>query len=164
MLRKGTTPSREVIITVRKSEGNHNPRRGPVRRAMGQQAYETPGKNIAAEMAQRQPHELLLMLGGALAVLLSVVLFGIQWSQGIGDNQIAAATTTLVIGLVLGGTLWVSAAVTRKSLMNGAIVAGVVSIVLILYGGQPGTIGGLVGLLGAILAAASPYLPWTGKR
>src|SRR5436309_14290908 len=50
---------------------------------------------------------------------------------------------------------------TRKNLMNGAIVAVVISIILIYYGGQPGTIGGVVGILGAIVAAAKPYLPWS---
>src|SRR5436309_13662104 len=45
--------------------------------------------------------------------------------------------------------------------MNGAIVAGVISIILIYYGGQPGTIGGVIGILGAIVAAAKPYLPWS---
>src|SRR2546426_12671856 len=45
--------------------------------------------------------------------------------------------------------------------MNGAIVAGVISIILIYFGGRPGQIGGIVGILGAILAAAKPYLPWS---
>jgi len=118
-----------------------------------------------ADLATKQPHELLLQLGGALAVLLSLVLFAIAWSQGnIGANQLSPAVTTLVINVVLGGALWVSSAIVKKSLMNGAIVAGVVSIVLILYGASSGTIGGLIGLLGAILAAASPYLPWSQRK
>src|SRR5256886_15281907 len=47
--------------------------------------------------------------------------------------------------------------------MNGAIVAGVISIILIYYGGQSGQIGGVVGIFGAILAAAKPYLPWSRR-
>jgi len=128
------------------------------------QTYETSGKTAVAALAAKQPYELLLLLGSTLAVLLSIVLFGIQWSQGIQDNQMSAATTNVVLNVVLGAALWVSATITRKNLMNGAIVAGVVSLVLIVFGGQVGAIGGFIGLLGAILAAATPYLPWSQRR
>jgi len=128
------------------------------------QSYETSGKATVANLAAKQPYELLLLLGSALVVLLSLVLFAIQWSQGISANQMSAVTTGVVLNVVLGAALWVSANITRKNLMNGAIVAGVVSLVLILYGGSVGTIAGLIGLLGAILAAATPYLPWSQKQ
>jgi len=128
------------------------------------QSYETGGKAAMASLATKQPHELLLLLGSALAVLLSLVLFGIEWSQGIAATRMSAATTAVVLNAVLGAALWVSANITRKNLMNGAIVAGVVSLVLILFGGSVGTIAGLIGLLGAILAAATPYLPWSNKQ
>ena len=116
-----------------------------------------------SNLAEKQPHELLLLLGGALAILLSVMLYAIQWAQGgIPASRLASETTNFVIVLVLGAALWASAAVSRKNLMNGAIVAGVVSVVLIAFGGGlAGTIGGVIGLLGAILAATSPYLPWS---
>jgi len=123
-------------------------------------SYET-GKAMA-ELGAKQPHELLLMLGGLLAVLLTLATYGIQWATtGIPQNQYATVVTALVINLVLGGALWASSAITRKNLMNGAIVAGVISIILIYFGGRPGTIGGIIGILGAILAAAKPYLPWS---
>jgi hypothetical protein len=128
------------------------------------QSYETSGHTAMADLAAKQPHELLIQLGGALTVLLIVVMTAIQWSQGIAAIRLTEVTTLLVIDVILGGALWVSSAVVRKNLMNGAIVAGVVSAILIVYGGQPGTIGGLVGILGAILAAASPYLPWSHKK
>src|SRR3989442_1660814 len=106
------------------------------------QSYET-GKAMV-ELGAKQPHELLLMLGGVLAILLSVAIYGIQAAnQGIQPSQYGAVATTVVINVVLGGALWASAAITRKNLMNGAIVAGVISIILIYFGGQPGTIGGL---------------------
>ncbi len=127
--------------------------------------YETAGQTAMADIASKQPHELLLQLGGALAVLLTVVLTAIDWSNGgIPASSQAAVTTTFVINVVLGGALWVSAAIVRKNLMNGAIVAGAVSVILVIFGGQPGTIGGVVGLLGAILAAANPYLPWSHRK
>ncbi len=127
--------------------------------------YETTGHTAIADIAAKQPHELLLQLGGALAVLLAVVLTAIDWANGgIAASQQASVTTLFVIDVVLGATLWVSSAVVRKNLMNGAIVAGAVSVILVIFGGQPGTIGGVVGLLGAILAAASPYLPWAQRK
>ncbi|TLZ57178.1 MAG: hypothetical protein E6K12_08005 [Methanobacteriota archaeon] len=119
-----------------------------------------------AELGAKQPHELLLMLGGLLAVLLTLAKYGIQWATppGIASGNYATVATALVINVVLGGALWVSSAISRKNLMNGAIVAGVISIILIYYGGQSGQIGGVVGIFGAILAAAKPYLPWSKRE
>jgi hypothetical protein len=116
-----------------------------------------------AELGAKQPHELLLMLGGALAVLLCAAIYGIAAATppGIPTNQISNVVTVVIINVVLGAALWASAAITRKSLMNGAIVAGLIGILLIYFGAQPGLIGGVVGLLGAFLAAAKPYLPWS---
>src|SRR5437016_10938030 len=126
-------------------------------------SYET-GRAMA-ELGAKQPHELLLMLGGLLAVLLTLAKYGIQWATppGIASGNYATVATALVINVVLGGALWVSSAISRKNLMNGAIVAGVISIILIYYGGQSGQIGGVVGIFGAILAAAKPYLPWSRR-
>ena len=125
------------------------------------QSYGT-GTEAMVELGAKQPHELLLMLGGALAILLSVGLNGIQWAtQVVPQSQYSNIATTIIINVVLGAALWAAAAITRKNLMNGAIVAGVISLILIYYGGQPGTIGGIVGILGAIVAAAKPYLPWS---
>jgi hypothetical protein len=126
-------------------------------------SYES-GKTMA-NLGTKQPHELLLMLGGVLAILLTLATYGITWATppGIAQNLYAATATAMIINVVLGGALWVSSAITRKNLMNGAIVAGVVSVILIVFGGgtQAGTIGGAVGIVGAILAAAKPYLPWS---
>ena len=126
-------------------------------------SYET-GRQAMAELGSKQPHELLLMLGAVLAVLLTLARYGIPWvTTGIPQAQYTTVMTALIINVVLGGALWASSAITRKNLMNGAIVAGVISIILIYYGGQPGTIGGVVGIIGAILAAAKPYLPWSRR-
>ncbi len=128
------------------------------------QGYETSGRLATSDLASKQPHELLLMLGAAIAILLSLVLFAIQWSQGIAASQLSSVTTGVILDVVLGAALWVSATITRKNLMNGAIVAGVVGLILIAFGGQVGLIAGVIGLLGAILAAATPYLPWSRSQ
>ncbi len=127
------------------------------------QSYETRGKTVISNWAERQPHELLLMLGSVVSVLLSLVLFGIRWFQGIPANAVADAVTLVVLDVVLGAGLWVSSEITRKNLVNGAIVAGVVSLVLIVFGGQIGVIAGVIGLIGAVLAAMTPYLPWSRR-
>jgi hypothetical protein len=119
-----------------------------------------------AELGAKQPHELLLMLGGALAVLLSAAVYGIPavTPPGIPAAQLNTVVTVVIVNIVFGGALWASAAMTRKNLMNGAIVAGLIGILLIYFGAQPGLIGGSVGILGAILAAAKPYLPWSRRE
>src|SRR2546426_3163997 len=121
-------------------------------------SYET-GRGAMAEIGAKQPHELLLMLGGLLALLLTLATYGIQWlTTGIPQNQYATVTTAVIINVVLGGALWASSAITRKNLMNGAIVAGVISIILIYFGGRPGPIGGIVGRPGAHPSEAQPHL------
>ena len=129
------------------------------------QSYGTRTEAMA-ELGAKQPHELLLMLGGALAVLLSAAIYGIAWATppGIPAAQLSNVVIVVVVNIVLGGALWASAAITRKNLMNGAIVAGLISILLVYFGAQPGLIGGVVGILGAILAAAKPYLPWSKRE
>src|SRR5438093_3418520 len=116
--------------------------------------YET-GRGAMAEIGAKQPHELLLMLGGLLALLLTLATYGIQWlTTGIPQNQYATVTTAVIINVVLGGALWASSAITRKNLMNGAIVAGVISIIRIEYVCSPGQVGCIVAILGSKLEAA----------
>src|SRR3989475_10736286 len=108
-----------------------------------------------AELGAKQPHELLLMLGGLLAILLSVAIYGIQAAnQGIQPSQYSAVATTLVLNVVLGGALWASAAITRKNLMNGAIVAGGASNRVVFFVGHGGTICGGGGDVAAMCASA----------
>src|SRR3989449_10861846 len=126
-------------------------------------SYET-GKAMS-ELGAKQPHELLLMLGGVLAVLLTLATYGIQWATtGIPQNQYATVTTAVVLNVVLGGALLASAAITRKNLMNGAIVAGVISIILIYFGGRPRPIRGPLRILGRILLATKTQFPLSPPR
>src|SRR5207249_9834754 len=115
--------------------------------------------------ASNAPHGPRLRLGARFAALRALPTYGIQWATppGIPSSQYGSVATALVINVVLGGALWASSAISRKNLMNGAIVAAVISLVLIYYGGQSGQIGGVVGIFGAILAAAKPYLPWSRR-
>src|SRR5437899_9622399 len=104
------------------------------------QSYET-GKAMV-ELGAKQPHELLLLLGGVLAILLSVAIYGIQAAnQGIQPSQYGAVATTVVINVVLGGALWASAAIMRKNLMYEVIVTGMFNILLIYIRDQHVTLG-----------------------
>src|SRR5438094_8081080 len=123
------------------------------------QSYET-GRGAIAEHGAKQPNELLLMLGGVLALLLTLATYGIQWlTTGIPQSQYATVTTAVILNVVLGGALWASSAITRKNLMNGAIVAGVISIILIYFGGQPENGRAHVGTLVTVLARVQPSAP-----
>src|SRR5947199_653384 len=100
-------------------------------------SYET-GRGAMAEIGAKQPHELLLMLGGLLALLLTLATYGIQGlTTGIPQNQYATVTTAVIINVVLGGALWASSAITRKELMNGGIAGGGIMIILMYFGGGP---------------------------
>src|SRR5947208_15574603 len=104
-----------------------------------------------AEIGAKQPHELLLMLGGLLALLLTLATYGIQWATtGIPQNQYATVTTAVVLNVVLGGALLASAAIRWEERRDGANVAGVIRIILYYFGGRPGQIGGSRGILGRI--------------
>src|SRR2546421_12726356 len=86
-------------------------------------SYET-GKAIS-DLGSKQPHELLLMLGGLLAVLLTVATYGIQSvNPGIPQNQYGTDRKSVMLGNGVGLGVWRFSAIKRKNLMNGAIVAG----------------------------------------
>src|SRR5947209_18492591 len=126
-------------------------------------SYET-GRGAMAELGAKQPHELLLILGGLLALLLTLATYGIQWlTTGIPQSQYATVTTAVIINVVLGGALWASSAITRKNLMNGRSEERRVGKECRSCGGRHGQKGGIVGILGAILAAAKTYLPWSRR-
>ncbi len=86
--------------------------------------------------------------------------FGVEWFQGMQTAAMQTASMLLVVNLLIGGTLLVCARISRRNPLNGGIVAGVSSIVLLVFGGQSGLIAGVIGVIGAVLTVASPYLPW----
>src|SRR2546422_5998287 len=125
-------------------------------------SYETSGRDTMARIATKQPHELLLMLGGALTILLTLVLTGLLWYPKLPTGTaLQTQAVSLVINIVLGAALYVSAAIVRKNLLNGAIVAGVGSVILPAFsaGHQTGTICGGVRPLWANLGPVRPHNP-----
>src|SRR5256885_15439488 len=85
------------------------------------------------------------MLGGALTILLTLVLTGLLWYPKLPTGTaLQTQAVSLVINIVLGAALYVSAAIVRKNLLNGAIVAGGGSGILpsLAPGAQGRTVGG----------------------
>src|SRR2546423_3983199 len=147
----------KLILTGVNGSGSDMARGDPSPQGMTQ-SYQA-GRSVA-ELGAKQPHELLLMLGGVLAILLSAAIYGIPWATppGIPANQLTNVVTILVVNVVLGGSLWVSAAMTRKNLMDVAIVAAEIGFLLAYYGRAPRQIGRVDGVLRGILAAAKTSL------
>src|SRR2546430_9144383 len=82
-------------------------------------SYETSGRDTMARIATKQPHELLLMLGGALTILLTLVLTGLLWYPKLPTGTaLQTQAVSLVINIVLGAALYVSAAIVRKNLRS----------------------------------------------
>src|SRR6266704_2949921 len=98
--------SREVILTGRWLQGNSYRTSPTVRAETMSHSYES-GRQAMAELGSKQPHELLLMLGGLLAVLLTLATYGIQWvtTPGIAQSQYATVATAVILNVVLGAAL-----------------------------------------------------------
>src|SRR3989442_5994350 len=93
-------------------------------------SYES-GRQAMAELGSKQPHELLLMLGGLLAVLLTLAAYGIQWvtTPGIAQSQYAKVATPVILNLFPEADLCGPSAIPRSARMHSAIVACVTRIV-----------------------------------
>lgn len=98
--------------------------------------------------------DLLVGLGGILALLLGplVFLLGIPF----GFFGFGAAVAALV-SVVFGFLLVVSVNVMRRNLLNGLILAGLSSLILLGLGGIAGVVGGLFGLVGSLYAFVRGY-------
>src|SRR2546428_2861471 len=94
--------ARELILTGRWLQGNSYRTSPTVRAETMSHSYES-GRQAMAELGSKQPHELLLMLGGLLAVLLTLATYGIQGvnTPVIAQNQDAAVTTARILTLLL---------------------------------------------------------------
>ncbi len=117
---------------------------------MGTSATSTLTKRAAdswRELGRMHASQILVALGSGLAVLASVVVYLVR---AVGEGSVlvvsSEAVWLLVFGLLgLGGYV-----IARKSERNGAIVAGIAALgLLILAGGPAGFLTGLVVLVGA---------------
>lgn len=103
---------------------------------------------------ERPAHEMLLVLGSLLAVLLGSVFFVLSV---LGETSAVDALPAALVDVVLGVLLLVALPVLRRRRINGALLALVSSILLIALGGLAGVIGGLFGLVGGLIALLPAY-------
>src|SRR5947199_10396490 len=96
------TSHNSLILTGAQFGDNHYPAASPVPIETMSHSYDT-GRQAMAELGSKQPHELLLMLGGVLAVLLPVAVYEVQYvPPGIPQSQYTEVTAALLIHLLLG--------------------------------------------------------------
>lgn len=105
---------------------------------------------------KKPPHEFLFQLGGALAIILGLVVFGIQLSQGASGDRLAGVVVAFLVNLILGAVLVATRNVVQKNAANGAILGGAIGLVLALFGGTAGVVGGVLGIIGAVVAFLGP--------
>src|SRR3989449_4965050 len=99
-------------------------------------------------------------MGGILAILLFLFLMIRRPPRStLFPYTTLFRSTAVVLNVVLGGALLASAAITRKNLMNGAIVAGVVRIILIYFRGRPGPNPGTVSIPVPNLSGTKTHFP-----
>lgn len=102
-------------------------------------------------LEKMEPYEVPIVLGSAIAVLAGVLTYAVRVLMGFRDAVPLDSVYLVVFGL-LG---IVAYAVAHKSLRNGAIVAGVAGLALLLLaGGATGFLTGLIVLIGAVWALA----------
>ena len=93
----------------------------------------------------------LIFIGGVLTLVLAPLLFLLR--TAIGDIQLSALTGE-VIDVVLALVLIIAARTARESLLTAILLSLVASIALLALGSEAGLIGGLFGIVGALVAAA----------
>src|SRR5947207_14216195 len=97
------TSHNSLILTGAQFGDNHYPAASPVPIETMSHSYDT-GRQAMAELGSKQPHELLLMLGGVLAVLLTVAIYGVQCvTTGSPASRYTAVPTACSIHLALSG-------------------------------------------------------------
>ncbi len=98
-------------------------------------------------LEKMEPHEVPVVLGSAIAILAGIVTYAVH---ALTAAAAAAVPLTAIYLIVFGVLGLVAYAVMRKSMRNGAIVAGISGLALLfLASGAAGILTGLVVLVGA---------------
>jgi len=123
---------------------------GEVNALMGTSTTDAVSKRVTdswRELGHMHASQFLVALGSGLAILASVVVYLVRAvSEGTPAVVSAGAIWLFVFG-VLG---FVGYVISRTSMRNGAIVAGIAALGLLILGGGPaGFLTGLVVLVGA---------------
>lgn len=98
-------------------------------------------------LERMETYQVPIVLGGAIAVLAGIVTYVVR---ALVESSAAAVPLGAIYLVVFGLLGLVAYGVSRKSMRNGALVAGVAGLaLLILAGGAAGFLTGLVVLVGA---------------
>ena len=98
-------------------------------------------------LERMETYQVPIVLGGAIAVLAGIVTYVVR---DLVESSAAAVPLGAIYLVVFGLLGLVAYGVSRKSMRNGALVAGVAGLaLLILAGGAAGFLTGLVVLVGA---------------
>ncbi len=93
-------------------------------------------------------YQVPIVLGGALAALVGVVALGVAV---VAEPVLGISWVRALLLIAFGALALIGYKVTRANLRNGAVVAGIAGVALILVaGGTVGLVTGLLVLVGAL--------------
>ena len=99
-------------------------------------------------LERMEPYQVPIVLGSAIAVLAGILTYAVR---ALAPSSAAAVPLGAIYMVVFGLLGFVAYGVTRKSMRNGVLVAGVAGLaLLILASGAAGFLTGLVVLVGAV--------------
>ena len=105
---------------------------------------------------ERMPaYQVPIVLGGAVAALVGVVALGVAV---VAERVLGTSWIRALLLIAFGALAWIGYKVTRANLRNGAVVAGIAGVALIVVAG--GTVGLMAGLLvfaGAMWGLLKPF-------
>lgn len=102
------------------------------------------------ELGRMHASQILMALGSGLAVLAAVIVYLVR---AVSEGSVAVVSIEAIWLFVFGVLGLVGYVVSRANMRNGAIVAGVAALGLVLVAGGPaGFLTGLVVLVGAAWA------------
>jgi len=98
---------------------------------------------------ERMPaYQVPIVLGGALAALVGAVALGVA---AVAERVLGTSWVRALLLIAFGALALIGYKVTQANLRNGAVVAGIAGVALILVaGGTAGLVAGLLVLAGAL--------------
>lgn len=118
-------------------------------------AYDAP--QAWHDLQSLSAERLLVLLGGASALVFGLLVFVMEVAQGRAFEATSAfgpggVVLAFVLTLLFGLLLLHAVSLMGRTRGEGAVLAFAFSIVLLMFGGAGGAIGGLLGIVGAAFA------------
>jgi VIT1/CCC1 family predicted Fe2+/Mn2+ transporter len=103
------------------------------------------------ELGRMRGFQVPMALGSALAALAGVVMYALAILR---EAALVVPATSTIFLVVLGALGFIGYVVSKENVRNGALVAGIAGLGLVLLGGGIGLFTGLIVLVGAIWGLA----------